>query len=130
MSNEEHILTTCRLVDFQDARIEEISRDFTPYLIVSGLKPYANMHVDLLARMYIERPEYWAIEVVGCTDRIALPAVTPYEAILALDFPVGTKGIRIIGAGSAMKEIDFQYSKRPNPDDGGKASMSGPPQPR
>lgn len=130
MSNEQHVLSTCRLIEFQEARIEEVSVDFSPYLIVSGLKPYANMSVQLLPRMYIERPEYWAIEVVGCISRIALPAVTPYEVILPIDFEIGSKGIRVIGAGSQMEEIDLRYEARANPDDGGKAGNFRPNEPR
>ena len=131
MSNQQHVLSTCRLLEFQDARIDEISADFSPYLIVSGLMPYANIRVELLPRMYIKRPEYWAIEVVGTLSKLALPSITPYEVILPLDFPVGTKGIRIIGAGSAMKEIKFAHKARPNPDDGGKDAMVlGPDAPR
>jgi len=131
MSNQKHVLSTCRLLAFQDARIDEISADFSPYLIVSGLMPYANIRVELLPRMYVKRPEYWAIEVVGTLSKLALPSITPYEVILPLDFPVGTKGIRILGSGSTMKEIDYVYKPRPNPDDGGKDVIGlGPETPR
>ena len=131
MSNQKHLLSTCRLLEFQDARVDEISADFSPYLIVSGLLPYANIRVELLPRMYIKRPEYWSIEVVGTLSRLALPSVTPYEIILPLDFPVGTKGIRILGSGGTMKEIEYVFKTRPNPDDGGKdVIVMGPQEPR
>jgi hypothetical protein len=130
MSNDQHVLSTCRLVEFQDARIDEVSIDFNSYLIVSGLKPYANMRIELHPRMYIKRPDYWAIEVVGILSRIALPAVTPYEVIIPIDFPVGKKGIRIIGAGNCMKVIDCEYKPKKNPDDGGKDGLFGPNVPR
>lgn len=131
MSNKKHVISTCRLLDFQDARIDEISADFSPYLIVSGLMPYANIRVELLPRMYVKRPEFWTIEVVGTLSRIALPSVTPYEVILPLDFSFGTRGIRVIGSGSSMKEIEYANKPRPNPDDGGKDVIGmGPDSPR
>lgn len=118
--NENTLLTTCRLIEFTDARIDEVSVDFHPYLVVSGLKAYANMRVELNPHVYVEGPEYWAIEVVGCITKYALPAVTPFEVMLPLDWPAGTKGIRIVGANGQVQFIDWKYSPASNPDDGGK----------
>ena len=48
--------------------------------------------------MYIQQPDYWGIEVVGCLPGgICLPAIAPYSVDL-LDPPLGRKGIEIIGA--------------------------------
>ena len=68
-------------------------------LTVSGEKPYANMEVELSPLIYIQRPEYWGIEVVGhLPGGIRLPVMTPYTVSLPLAGLLGTKGIEIIGA--------------------------------
>ena len=59
--------SSCRLVDFDQAQIMTL-RSFPPQYVlhVSGTKPYLNMQVDLVPLVYIQQPEYWGIEVVGC----------------------------------------------------------------
>ncbi len=114
------LLLTCRLVEFLDSRIDEVSVDFYHYLVVTGIKPYANMDIQLIPRVYVDRPDYWAIEVVGTLRRYALPAVTPFEVTLTLDWPAGSKGIRVVGANGLNKLIDWTFVAASNPDDGGK----------
>jgi hypothetical protein len=92
--------SSCRLVDFDQAQIVTL-RSFPPQYVlhVSGTKPYLNMQVDLVPLVYIQQPEYWGIEVVGCLPGgIGLPATAPYTAWINLSGITGTEGIEVIGA--------------------------------
>ena len=93
------VLQSCRLVDFEVADVQQLLTDPPTYFaIVSGTKPCLNMRVDLVPRTYIDVPEYWGIEVVGCVPSgLCLKAIAPYTASLT-NPPMGTKGIEIIGA--------------------------------
>ena len=96
--------TTCRLIDFQQAEVRPGFVPNTFFLIVSGMKPWLNMKVELQPLIYIKQPEYWGIEVVGCLSGIGLPVVTPYHVWLDISHARGTKGIEVIGA-SERKQI-------------------------
>ena len=92
--------SSCRLVDFDQAQIVTL-RSFPPQYVlhVNGIKPYLNMQVDLVPLVYIQQPEYWGIEVVGCLPGgIGLPATAPYTAWINLSAITGTEGIEVIGA--------------------------------
>jgi hypothetical protein len=52
--------------------------------------------------IYIQQPEYWGIEVVGCLPGIGLPEA-PYTISIPLDGITGTKGIEVIGATRSEK---------------------------
>ncbi len=96
---------SCRLIDFDQARIVTLE-SFPPQyvLVVSGTKPYLNMEVDLVPLIYIQQPEYWGIEVVGCLPGgIGLPATAPYTAWINLSGSTGTEGIEVIGATRSEK---------------------------
>ncbi|GGO66928.1 hypothetical protein [Nonomuraea cavernae] len=56
------------------------------------------MKVRLSPLVYVQRPEYWGIEVIGMLPGIGLPALAPYTESLPLDSVLGTKGIEVIGA--------------------------------
>lgn len=87
-----------RLIDFEKA---EIIQGIVPdryILVVSGMKPYLNMDVSLIPRIYIQQPEHWGIEVVGTLTGIGLPVLAPYHVSLPLDGVIGTRGIEVIGA--------------------------------
>jgi hypothetical protein len=102
-----------RLIDFDTANVVS-TRSIPPqhFLSVSGTKPYLNMHVELSPLVYIRRPEYWGIEVVGSLPGIGLPATAPYTVSIRLEGIVGTKGIAVIGA-SRTEEIDIPSIGRP-----------------
>ncbi|MBF8189297.1 hypothetical protein ITP53_26900 [Nonomuraea sp. K274] len=87
-----------RLIDFEEARVVPGIVPGTFILIVSGTKPYLNMKVELSPLVYIKRPEYWGIEVIGSMSGMGLPALAPYTESLPLDGILGTKGIEVIGA--------------------------------
>jgi len=94
-----------RLIDFERAEIVTLE-SFPPQFVltVSGTKPYINMEVELVPRVYIQQPEYWGIEVVGhLPGGIGLPALAPYAVSLPLAGILGTKGIEVIGATRSEK---------------------------
>ncbi|MGT2435434.1 hypothetical protein ACU4GH_05635 [Bradyrhizobium betae] len=96
--------STCRLISFQDA---EVVPGFVPntfFLIVSGVKPWVTMKVELVPLIYIRQPEYWGIEVVGCLSGIGLPKQAEYHVSLDISHLRGTIGIEVIGA-SSKKQI-------------------------
>lgn len=95
--------SSVRLIAFTQARIVSGIVPHAYILIVSGIKPYLNMTVRLSPLVYIRRPDYWGIEVVGSLPGIGLPATAPYTVALPLDGITGTKGIEVIGANKKMK---------------------------
>ena len=62
--------STCRLIPFRTAVVVPGFLPKTFFLIVSGIKPWVTMTVELRPLIYIRRPEYWGIEVVGCQHGI------------------------------------------------------------
>jgi hypothetical protein len=97
---------SCRIIDFDSAQVVTLE-SFPPQhvLVVTGQKP-VNMEVSLSPLVYIRRPGYWGIEVVGCVPGLGLPAVAPYTVRLDLDGTIGTCGIEVIGA-SRSEKIDI-----------------------
>ena len=95
---------SCRLIDFDEVDVITLE-SFPPQyvLIVSGTKPYLNMEVSLRPRIYIQQPEYWGIEVVGCLPGFGIPVLTPYTVSLRLTGFLGTEGIEVIGATRSEK---------------------------
>lgn len=93
------------IIDFD--RVELVTQESFPpqyVLVVSGTKPYLNMRVELLPRIYIRQPEYWGIEVVGSLPGgIGLTAVAPYTVSLRLAGVTGTRGVEVIGATRSEK---------------------------
>jgi hypothetical protein len=92
--------SSCRLISFDTA---EFVPGFVPktfFLIVTGIKPWLTMTVELSPLIYIRQPEYWGIEVVGCQHGIGLPTTAPYHVALDISHLLGTKGIKVIGAAS------------------------------
>jgi hypothetical protein len=90
---------SCRLIDFESAEVRPGFVNNTFFLIVTGSVPCTNMRVELIPLIYIRRPEYWEIEVVGCLPGpICLPQVRRYTETLPLDGILGTNGIEVVGA--------------------------------
>ncbi len=76
----------------------------TFFLIVGGKKPYLNMKVILSPLTYVKQPDYWEIEVLGCTSGIVLPAIGIYnDESLSLDSYRGKKGIEVVWADDRYK---------------------------
>jgi hypothetical protein len=92
--------STCRLINFEKADVVPGFAPNTFFLIVAGTKPWATMKVELHPLIYVGKPEYWGIEVVGCQIGIGLPTTAPYHVALDITHLLGTKGIEVIGASS------------------------------
>jgi hypothetical protein len=95
--------SSVRLINFTRAEVRPGFLPNTWILIVSGTKPYLNMTVRLSPLIYVRRPEYWGIEVIGSLPGMGLPATAPYTVSLPLDGILGTKGIEVIGASKKKK---------------------------
>jgi hypothetical protein len=104
----------CRLLDFDKVEVRPGFVPRTFILIVSGTKPYANMSVDLRPLTYVQQPEYWGIEVVGCLPGFGLPVVAPYTVSLPLDGVTGRRGIEVIGA-TRSEKLDVPPRGVPKP---------------
>ena len=92
--------SACRVISFRDAEVVPGIVDDTWFLIVSGVKPWTTMKVELLPLIYIDRPEYWGIEVVGCQSGVGLPLQAPYHVGLDITHLRGSIGVEVIGATS------------------------------
>jgi hypothetical protein len=90
--------TTCRRIDFDKAEVRPGFIPNTWFLFVSGQKPWATMIVSLQPLIYIDKPEYWGIEVVGCLSGIGLPQTAPYTVVLDITHVLGKKGVEVMGA--------------------------------
>jgi hypothetical protein len=95
--------TTCRLIDFDKVQIVPGFVPKTFFLIVSGVKPWATMQVELRPRIFIVQPDYWGIEVVACQTGIGLPHTAPYTVALEITHFLGKQGIEVIGATKSEK---------------------------
>jgi len=104
--SESQPTSSCRLINFDEARVFFGFNPNLPLLEVSGLAPCANMTVRLQPLIYIRCPEYWGIEVVGCLPGdFCLEAVEPYQELIDLKAAgaIGSKGIKLIGANGSKK---------------------------
>jgi hypothetical protein len=89
---------SCDLIDFDSAQYVIDPVTGSQLLEVSGVAPYAGMKVVLEPLVYLERPEYWGVEVMGCLPQDGFPVMTPYTATLDLELNAGTVGMEVIGA--------------------------------
>lgn len=87
----------CRLIDYEEAEIVGGFAGDTWFLAVSGEKPWLTMEVQLAPHVYVEQPEFWTIELVGCQSGIGLPTTSPFLVTLQVD-GLGTAGVEIRGA--------------------------------
>jgi hypothetical protein len=95
---------SCKLVDFDEAEVRPGFVTGTWFLVVRGNAPCANMRVELVPLVYVQRPDYWEIEVVGClAGGLCLPQAKPFTEVLPLDGILGTAGIEVVGASRRQK---------------------------
>ena len=90
--------TTCGLMPYTKATIVPGFINDTWFLVVEGKKNWSNIQVTLNPYVYILRPDYWEIEVVGCMSGVGSPVQLPYSVTIPLDGITGHKGIEVIGA--------------------------------
>nr|AKB95224.1 hypothetical protein [uncultured bacterium] len=88
------------------ARVVQGIVNNTYILIVNGKKPYLNMRVRLSPLTYVQQPEYWGIEVLGCVSGILPPTIGTYDESLPLDGIRGTVGIEVIWSDGDTEKID------------------------
>lgn len=94
----------CVTIDFEEASVTPLaSTGSVPPSIryrlkVSGMKSASNVQVKLVPLVYVRQPEFWGIEVIGCSSGIGLPVLTPYTVTHDFTGPLGTCGIEVIGA--------------------------------
>lgn len=98
--------SSVRLIDFESVEVRPMFVNDTYLLIVSGTKPWITMSVQLVPLIYIDKPEYWAIEVVATQSGMGLPTTGPYIATLDISHIRGTKGIEVVGA-TNRKKVDI-----------------------
>ncbi|MGY1707502.1 hypothetical protein ACI79C_23305 [Geodermatophilus sp. SYSU D00697] len=93
-----------RLIDYVRADVVTLESFPPQYVLrVVGTKPYANMDVRLVPLVYVRRPDYWGIEVVGALHGIALPAERSYEVSLLVTSFLGDAGVEVTGATRQQK---------------------------
>jgi hypothetical protein len=100
-----------RLIDFE--RVDVISPMIyppRPRLIVRGLLPTPGTTVALVPLMYVSRPQYSGIQVVGTLeDAGPRPApvgeAVPYSVELDLAGIAGTEGVEVIGASRTERVV-------------------------
>lgn len=93
----------CRRLHFESVDIVPGFINDTWFATVVGKKPWITIEVHLVPLIYTRRPEYWGIEVIGCSRGIGLPQEASYQVTIGLNGILGTKGIEIIGAGKPEK---------------------------
>jgi heat shock protein HslJ len=99
---------TCDVIDFDTATVEPLfTTGGTPdqyRLTVSGNQPYFQMTVKLVPLIYVQQPDYWGIEVIGCRPgAIGLPVAVPYTVTHDFTGPLGKVGIEVIGSSKTQK---------------------------
>ena len=95
---------SCRLITFDSAEVRPGIVNGTFFLIVSGEAPCFNMDVSLQPLVFVQQPDYWGIEVVGCLPGgICLTAIKPFSVFIPLAGIIGKKGIEVIGANKREK---------------------------
>ena len=92
-----------RRINFKTAQVVPGFLPNTYFLVVSGTKPCINMYVHLSPLIYVKKPEYWGIEVLGTLTGPCLTAVAPYHTFIPLAGITGTKGVEVIGATISKK---------------------------
>lgn len=92
-----------QLISFDKAVVRPGFVPKTYFLIVTGKKPYANMQVHLDPLIYVAKPEYWGIRVVGTMLGVGIPVMTPYFVTIPLSGIIGKKGIEVIGSNKKLK---------------------------
>jgi hypothetical protein len=97
---------SCRLIEFGRVVMLTLKTDPVQYfLVVFGMRFYLDMEVELVPLIYVDRPEWWGIEVVGRLREIGAPAIHSYVAAIPLAGVTGTQGVEVIGAPRTDKTV-------------------------
>ena len=117
--------SSCRLIDFDDVQVVPGTVLRTYFLIVKGTKPWMTMDVGLHPLPYASRPDYTAIEVVGCQNGIGLPKAGPYSAVIEFTHLIGVRGIEVIGASDQGGSTRWRSTQRNEQNGNGPPSSVG-----
>jgi hypothetical protein len=97
---------TCRRIDFDWVEVREATRlGGGRLLLVSGIKPWADLRVTLEPLSYREMPDFRVIEVVGRLAASGLPALVDFSVALPLESVQGRMGIEIVGATKSERRV-------------------------
>ena len=102
----------CRTIDFTKASVTPIASTdpaspSTQYrLTVTGSATSSNVSVKLTPLVYIQQPDYWGIQVIGCSPGVGLPVIRPYTATYDFTGALGKCGIEVVGA-TRQQRIDL-----------------------
>jgi hypothetical protein len=92
----------CRLIPVDKAEAYK-SDSGQVTLVVSGVAPYSGTKIKLVPLVYIRQPEYWGIQVIGCSPSISLPVLTPWAVKQDVTGTVGTAGLEVIGSNQSVR---------------------------
>ena len=98
-----HALKACSLIDFDKFQAVPGIVKGTWFLSVWGEKSTISMKVSLNPVHYVDQPEYWEIQVVGCVCGIVLPVTGPFAECIEITHFLGKKGIEVVGATKAER---------------------------
>ena len=96
---------SCRRVDFDLVELRDSPRHGGALLLVSGVKPWADLDVSLEPLAYAEPPEFWVIEVVGRLTGSGLQGLVDFSTALRLGSMRGYKGVEIVGATKSERKV-------------------------
>lgn len=88
---------SCRRIDFDLVELRDSPQLGGRLLLVSGIKPWADLHVTLEPLVYRDE-DFWVIEVVGRLTTSGLPGLVDFCAALRLGSIQGRKGIEVVSA--------------------------------
>ncbi|MCW2309470.1 hypothetical protein [Rhodobium gokarnense] len=93
----------CSLAPFGYSEVWPGDVPGTWFLMVSGVMPCKNMVIQLRPMVYVQPPDYWAIEVVGCVEDGCLEMPVTYAIWIDVTDYRGTDGIEVVGANGTQK---------------------------
>src|SRR5882672_5928278 len=96
---------TCRRIDFDRVEVREATSVCGRFLLVSGIKAWADLRVTLEPLSYREMPDFQVIEVVGRLAASGLPALVDFCVALPLESIPGRMGIEIMGATKSERRV-------------------------
>ena len=94
----------CRRVDFDYVEVRTAPAGGS-YVVVSGVKAWADLRVTLEPWAHETVPEFWVIEVVGRLTGLRLPALVDFCVSCPLDGAGGRSGIEIVGATKSERRL-------------------------
>ncbi len=119
-------LTSCRPIDFVEARLEYTDAgDWVVF--VRGVKP-EKLQVQLVPVLYVVKPDYWLHTLVGCPVTGDAADIGPtYEARIQISGSVGSRGVDISGK---SRTVRLEKLKQRPADSGGSGRVPSSDKPK